>query len=118
MEDVSRVILNLCNNAFDAMHERLQKKNDSENYQPKLTIKTFEKNKQVIIEIMDNALGIPLELKDKILMPFFTTKKGTEGTGLGLSITNDIIQAHGGNLHIESKQGEDSFTTFKINLPI
>lgn len=118
MEDVSRVILNLCNNAFDAMYERLQKKTDSEHYQPKLTIKTSEKNNQVVIGIMDNALGIPSELKDKILMPFFTTKKGTEGTGLGLSITNDIIKAHGGNLQVESKQGEDSFTTFEINLPI
>ncbi|OBX24581.1 phospho-acceptor domain-containing protein [Gelidibacter algens] len=118
MEDISRVILNLCNNAFDAMHERLQKKNYSEHYQPKLTIKTIEKNNQVVIEIMDNGLGIPSELQDKILMPFFTTKRGTEGTGLGLSITNDIIKAHGGNLRIESKQEEDSFTTFKINLPI
>ena len=51
-------------------------------------------------------------------MPFFTTKKGTEGTGLGLSITNDIIQAHGGSLQIESKQGDDSFTKFTIQLPI
>ena len=118
MEDVSRVILNLCNNAFDAMHERLQTKTDSEDYQPKLTIKTFEENKHIVIEITDNALGIPSELKDKILMPFFTTKKGMEGTGLGLSITNDIIEAHGGSLQIDSKQGEDSFTKFIINLTI
>jgi signal transduction histidine kinase len=118
MEDVSRIILNLCNNAFDAMYERLQKASESETYQPKLTIKTYEENKQVVIEIMDNALGIPSELKDKILMPFFTTKRGTEGTGLGLSITNDIIKAHGGSLQIESEQGEDSFTTFKIYLPL
>lgn len=116
MEDVSRVILNLCNNAFDAMHERLQTKNDIEDYQPKLTIRTYEEDKQVVIEIKDNALGIPSEFRDKILMPFFTTKKGTEGTGLGLSITNDIIESHGGSLKIDSKQGKDSFTTFKINL--
>jgi len=118
MEDISRVILNLCNNAFDAMHERLQMHPASDNFEPRLKVTTFEKDKHLIIEIKDNALGIPLELQDKILMPFFTTKKGTEGTGLGLSITNDIINAHGGTLHIESKQGADSFTTFKINLPI
>lgn len=118
IEDISRVVLNLCNNAFDAMYERLQNKPESEDYQPKLTIKTYDENKQVIIEIKDNALGIPSELKDKILMPFFTTKKGTEGTGLGLSITNDIIKAHDGNLQIESEQGKGSFTKFKINLPI
>lgn len=118
IEDISRVILNLCNNAFDAMHERLQTKTISDKYQPNLTIKTFEKNKHVTLEIKDNALGIPKELQDKILMPFFTTKKGTEGTGLGLSITNDIIKAHGGSLQIESKQGDDSFTKFTIQLPI
>jgi len=118
IEDISRVILNLCNNAFDAMYERLQKKNEADTYQPKLTIKTFEKNNAVIIEVQDNGLGIPLELQDKILMPFFTTKRGTEGTGLGLSITNDIIKAHGGSLQIESKKGANSFTKFIINLPI
>ncbi|MEO6347591.1 MAG: GAF domain-containing protein, partial [Aquaticitalea sp.] len=118
MEDVSRVILNLCNNAFDAMHERLQKKTDLENYQPKLTVKTSETKTHLTMEIEDNGLGIPVEIQDKILMPFFTTKKGTEGTGLGLSITHDIIQAHGGKLQIESKQGKNSFTKFNINLPI
>jgi GAF domain-containing protein len=118
MEDLSRVILNLCNNAFDAMHERIQKKKASEKYQPKLIIKTFEKSKQVIIEVQDNGLGIPLNLQDKILMPFFTTKRGTEGTGLGLSITNDIIKAHGGRLKIDSQQGDGSYTKFIINLPI
>ena len=117
IEDISRVILNLCNNAFDAMYERLQTKIVDDMYHPKLTIKTFEKNKNVTIEIKDNALGIPKVLQDKILMPFFTTKKGTEGTGLGLSITNDIIKAHGGSLHIESEQGDDSFTKFTIQLP-
>jgi signal transduction histidine kinase len=51
----------------------------------------------IFIEVADNGPGIPEEIKDKILQPFFTTKKGTEGTGLGLSITHDIIKAHGGN---------------------
>ena len=118
MEDLSRVILNLCNNAFDAMHERLQNSEASHNYQPKLSIKTFDKNKSVFIEITDNASGIPSDIQDKILMPFFTTKKGTEGTGLGLSITNDIIKAHGGIMKIESSQEENSYTKFIINLPI
>ena len=118
IEDISRVILNLCNNAFDAMYERLKKEGDEDTYKPKLTIKSFEKNSAVIIEIEDNGFGIPEELQDKILMPFFTTKRGTEGTGLGLSITNDIIKAHGGSLKIESKKGADSFTKFIINLPI
>lgn len=116
IEDMSRVILNLCNNAFDAMYEKLQIKSSSDSYQPKLTIKTYEKNDYTTIEVQDNGPGIPKEIQDKIFMPFFTTKRGTEGTGLGLSITNDIIKAHGGSLIIESKQGVGSFTKFIIML--
>jgi signal transduction histidine kinase len=63
--------------------------------------------------VEDNGSGIPNEIKDKILQPFFTTKKGTDGTGLGLSITNDIIKAHGGQLDIQSQPGQ---TIFKIHL--
>ena len=59
--------------------------------------------------------GIPDEIKDKILQPFFTTKKGTQGTGLGLSITNDIVKAHGGEIRVESEAGKG--TEFKIQLP-
>jgi len=118
MEDISRAILNLSNNAFDAMYERIKDKSASEHYEPKLTIRTYEDSQHIVIEIEDNGLGIPEELKDKILMPFFTTKRGTEGTGLGLSITNDIIKSHGGSLQIESESGKNSFTRFKINLPI
>ncbi|MCZ8157886.1 MAG: HAMP domain-containing sensor histidine kinase, partial [Leptospira sp.] len=63
----------------------------------------------------DNGPGVPDDIRDKLLMPFFTTKKGTEGTGLGLSITHDIIKSHDGNLEISSKVGE--FTKFSIELP-
>ncbi|WP_228850919.1 GAF domain-containing protein [Aegicerativicinus sediminis] len=116
-EDFSRVILNLCNNAFDAMHEKINKaKHNQESYHPKLTVKTYIKGKNTILEVTDNGLGIPEQLKAKIMQPFFTTKKGTEGTGLGLSITNDIIKAHGGGLEVESQQGKESFTKFKISL--
>ncbi len=107
-EDFSRVILNLCNNAFDAMREKLtangQQLSDNpvQNYTPKLTISTHQKAQHVIIEVEDNGPGIPLEIRNKVLQPFFTTKKGTQGTGLGLSITNDIIKAHGGALEIHS----------------
>jgi signal transduction histidine kinase/ligand-binding sensor domain-containing protein len=116
-EDFSRVIVNICNNAFDAMREESIKNSKLriKNYSPKLTIRTQHSNTNVTIEIEDNGPGIPDELKDKILQPFFTTKKGTEGTGLGLSISSDIIKAHGGNIEIESKKG--SFTNFIITIP-
>jgi signal transduction histidine kinase len=116
-EDFSRVILNLVNNAFDAMRDKLTGDGGpGTGYVPKLTVRTKSENDRITIEIEDNGPGIPEEIKDKILQPFFTTKKGTQGTGLGLSITNDIIKAHGGNLKIGSEI--DKGSTFIIELPI
>jgi signal transduction histidine kinase len=112
-EDFSRVILNLCNNGFDAMREKTL--GGLEAYLPKLTVTTALQKHKVILSIADNGGGIPNEIKDKILQPFFTTKKGTEGTGLGLSITNDIIKAHGGQLDIQSQPGQ---TIFQIQLTL
>ncbi len=128
-EDFSRVILNLCNNAFDAMREKVHMNSTSndpvgaihelplqdQGYRPGLTVRTKSENGQIIIEVQDNGPGIPDEIKDKILQPFFTTKKGTQGTGLGLSITHDIVKAHGGGLKIESEI--DKGSTFIIELP-
>jgi signal transduction histidine kinase len=79
-------------------------------YHPKLTVRTRSENGQILIEVQDNGPGIPDEIKDKILQPFFTTKKGTAGTGLGLSITNDIVKAHGGMLHVSSSHEGSCFT--------
>jgi signal transduction histidine kinase len=112
-EDFSRVILNLVKNAFDAMREKIAKEGSS--YKAKVTVRTKDQGENVLIEVEDNGPGVPDDIKDKLLMPFFTTKKGTEGTGLGLSITHDIIKSHEGNLEIDSKVGE--FTKFSIVLP-
>jgi len=117
-EDFCRVIVNLVNNAFDAMREKQgsgTKEQGTGGYQPKLTIRTHQKDGAVTVEVEDNGPGIPDGMKDKILQPFFTTKKGTEGTGLGLSITNDIIKAHGGNLSIQS---DSKGSTFVITIPV
>lgn len=111
-EDFSRVILNLCKNAFDAMRD---KTNENLNgYLPRLTVRTKEMGEEILLEVEDNGPGIAEENRDKLLMPFFTTKKGTEGTGLGLSITHDIIKAHEGTLEINSEVG--NFTRFSITL--
>jgi signal transduction histidine kinase len=119
-EDFSRVILNLCNNAFDAMREKNQmaegQKTDSkEKYSPKLKITSKILGKEFLISVEDNGLGIPDNIKDKLMQPFFTTKKGNAGTGLGLSISNEIIKAHQGRLEVETKIGE--FTRFDIFIP-
>jgi signal transduction histidine kinase len=126
-EDFTRVVINLCNNAFDAMREKVRMYNvqstmyqdeahNDVNYLPKLKVITILENGRVRIAFEDNGPGIPEEIRDKILQPFFTTKKGTEGTGLGLSITNDIIKAHGGELSVLSKA--ETGTKFIIQLPI
>lgn len=120
-EDMSRVIMNICNNAFDAMRgsgigERGLGIGDRGSSTARLQVRTRLKGQRVVIEIQDNGPGIPKDIKEKILLPFFTTKKGTDGTGLGLSITHDIILAHGGHLDVVSEVGEGA--TFIISLPI
>jgi signal transduction histidine kinase len=117
VEDFSRVILNLCNNAFDAMRtSSVEHSLNSNNYSPKLTVSTKTESSHILIEVQDNGPGIPDAIKDKILQPFFTTKKGTEGTGLGLSITHDIVKAHGGKISIKTKVGEGTVFIIKIAL--
>ena len=70
----------------------------------------------VFIKVSDNGNGVPKEVLDKIFQPFFTTKPSGEGTGLGLSLSYDIVKVHGGELTVETKQGEG--TTFTISLPM
>jgi signal transduction histidine kinase len=70
----------------------------------------------VSITVSDNADGIPQQVLEKIFQPFFTTKPTGEGTGLGLSISYDIIKAHGGEIKVESQEGQG--TKFIIELPI
>lgn len=115
-EDFSRVVVNLCTNSFEAMREKSLRPHLEEEYRPKLTVRSLKEQNKVILEFEDNGPGIPEDLKDKILQPFFTTKRGTAGTGLGLSITHDIIQSHGGNLSLESSR--DTGTCFIIELPV
>ncbi len=115
-EDFSRVLLNLCNNAFDAMRDKSLRADIDKDYKPKLTVRTFRRENFYSLEVEDNGPGIPKEMQDKILQPFFTTKKSTEGTGLGLSITHDIIIAHNGILKVSSEEGK--FTKFEVEIPI
>lgn len=114
-EDFSRVVLNLCKNAFDAMREKGLKTENS-NYSAVLRLQTKKQDNHVTLIIEDNGPGVSDSVKNKLFEPFFTTKKGTEGTGLGLSITRDIIKSHKGEISLESSDNE--FTRFTIQLPI
>lgn len=72
-------------------------------------------NKQIVIKVKDNGIGMPENVRAKVFQPFFTTKPTGQGTGLGLSISYDIItKGHGGTLEVETKEGE--FTIFIIKL--
>ncbi|MEZ5033377.1 MAG: ATP-binding protein [Chitinophagaceae bacterium] len=120
-QDIGRVILNLINNAFYAVSE--MKKLSADSYQPLVSIKTRKVNDKIEIQITDNGGGIPDAIKEKIFQPFFTTKPTGSGTGLGLSLSYDIVKAHGGEIKVESKEGEglpagESETEFLIKLPL
>ena len=71
---------------------------------------------EVEIHAHDNGIGIQQKIVNKIFQPFFTTKPTGQGTGLGLSLAYDIIKAHGGEIKVESKEGEGS--EFIIQLPV
>lgn len=68
----------------------------------------------VKISVKDNGNGIPQKVLDKIFQPFFTTKPAGQGTGLGLSMSYDIIKVHGGELKVETKEGEGSVFTIQF----
>ncbi len=114
-QDINRVVINLLNNAFYAVSDRL-KDNTNPNWKPLIKISTKLSNQKVVLSIEDNGTGIPDEIKEKIFNPFFTTKPTGEGTGLGLSICYDIIKSHGGEITVESELGKG--TLFNISLMI
>jgi C4-dicarboxylate-specific signal transduction histidine kinase len=111
---LEQVFINLVTNAIDAMDE---KSNQGENHsaEKRLTIKSYVENGQVAVCVSDTGIGMPEEIKNKIMEPFFTTKKVGKGTGLGVSISYGIVQDYDGSIEIESKVGEG--TTFKIIFP-
>jgi two-component system, NtrC family, sensor kinase len=114
-QELGRVLLNLCNNAFHALALKIA--NNEGDYAPVLKMSTSRNENTVLIEVEDNGPGIDKEHLSKIFLPFFTTKPTGEGTGLGLSISYDIItKGHGGQFLVSSEKGQ--YTKFTIILPI
>jgi len=105
-QDISRVMINLLNNAFYAVDEKKRRLNGM--YEPAVSVCTKKQDGKVEIQVNDNGNGIPQNIIDKIFQPFFTTKPTGQGTGLGLSLSYDIVKAHGGEIKVESKEGEGS----------
>jgi signal transduction histidine kinase len=129
-QDIGRVILNLITNAFYAVSTLAPKSTDP--FAPKSPKGDLQYNPIVMVStkliksplgdlgvhvsVRDNGPGIPNHILDKIFQPFFTTKPTGQGTGLGLSLSYDIVKAHGGELKVETKEGEGS--AFIIQLPV
>jgi signal transduction histidine kinase len=105
-QDIARVLLNVFNNAFYAVSGKPD---------PTVSISTKKVNGTVEIKVQDNGNGIPQNVVDKIFQPFFTTKPTGEGTGLGLSMSYDIVKAHGGEMKVETREGNGC--SFLISLP-
>lgn len=105
---LQQVILNLINNAVDAISDF--------DVGGKITIRTFEKHGSVIVQVIDDGPGIPDDVYVKIFDPFFTTKKTGKGTGMGLSISYGIIKEHKGRIETETEIGKG--TVFTIILPV
>ena len=114
-QDITRVLLNLIHNGFYAATKRRAETNGGD-YEPTLAAATKNRGDRVEITIRDNGTGIPVDVKEKMFNPFFTTKPAGEGTGLGLSISHDIVvKQHGGSIEVETQPGQ--FTEIKIVLP-
>ncbi|MCB2206202.1 tetratricopeptide repeat protein [bacterium] len=129
-QDLSRVMLNLLNNAMDAVREAPQfahiMDRDGDDTRPAehphlrerlptVWVSTAIQGDKILIRVRDNGPGVPEGIKSKIFQPFFSTKESSERTGLGLSISYDIIVAgHGGSIDCNSS---DEGTEFVITLP-
>ena len=103
--EISQSLLNLLNNAFDAVSKLPQKW---------IEITVEDQNDFVHIIVEDSGTGIDSKIKDKIMQPFFTTKDIGQGTGLGLSITKGIIEDHGGQIYIDDST---KHTRFVLRIP-
>lgn len=102
---LSQVLMNLVSNAIDAV------KTLDERW---IRIDFHQKQDSLEILVVDSGNGIPAELRQRIMDPFFTTKEVNQGTGLGLSISKSIVENHGGELNYLP---DEPNTTFRITLP-
>jgi signal transduction histidine kinase len=122
-QDIGRVLLNLLNNAFYAVQEK--QRTAGADYSPSVTIRTRRHQSAagdrhqaaISVSVVDNGMGMPVAVREKIFQPFFTTKPTGQGTGLGLSLSYDIVtKGNGGTLQVASTEGEG--TDMTMTLPV
>ncbi len=115
-QQIQQVFLNIISNSRFALNQKYPGTHENKILEIKCDETRIDGHKYVRIVFLDNGTGIPANIIDKAINPFFSTKPNRIGTGLGLSISHGIISEHGGKLLINSVEGE--FTIITINLPI
>lgn len=101
---LEQVVINLLINACEALTNRGQR----------VKVRVAEKRSKILIEVIDEGKGIPANQLDHVCDPFHTTKRDDGGTGLGLSISSGIVSEHGGELRIESNEGEGTLAVVEL----
>ena len=114
-QEIQQVFLNLISNARDALNRKFADSGGDKRLEIVADIDESDGNRWVRVAFKDNGTGIPNDIRDKVMSPFFTTKAKGKGTGLGLSISQDIISSNGGLLTIDSEVGRS--TTVAVRLP-
>ena len=104
--EMSQVIMNLVLNACQAMPNG-----------GKLAIRSEESDEALRIVVTDSGVGVPIELRDVVFDPFFTTRAPNEGTGLGLAVSREIVRRHGGKLELLAPREQETGAEFAITLP-
>jgi len=102
--ELNQIWSNLIDNALDAVSSGGQ-----------IDIDARREHDQVVVRVVDNGHGVPVEIRDRLFDPFFTTKPVGKGTGLGLDIVRRLVQRHNGQIYVESIPGR---TEFRVTLPV
>ncbi|MBN8216902.1 MAG: PAS domain S-box protein [Spirochaetes bacterium] len=110
---LEQVVLNLLSNAKYAVEKRAQAEGDG--FRRSISVKTLAVGGDRQLEVLDNGTGIPEAVRHRLFEPFFTTKPVNEGTGLGLSVSYGIVKNMGGEIRLESREGE--YTRVVVSFP-
>ena len=103
--EMTEVLVNLVKNAAEALPTGGE-----------IRIKTFLQGDQVILQVIDDGVGIKREHLKKVFEPFWSTKGVSTGTGMGLAVSHGIISRHGGSISVESEEGKGAI--FTVTLPL
>jgi histidine kinase len=113
---LEQVFINLLLNARDAIEEKWQDGKQVNGEAKQISLKSYVQGRQVVVEVVDTGIGIPVHRLDRVFEPFYTTKKVGDGTGIGLSISYGIVKDFGGTIRVASEPLKR--TCFSITFPV